>query len=63
MSNNVVRWVIVVVVVVAVVAMLAWRRNEPGVGGRIPDPEDATAVIFSAPPPGGVPDPVPVSTT
>ena len=39
------RWVIGVIVVAAVVALLAWARNDPGVGGRIPDPEDAVAVV------------------
>jgi hypothetical protein len=35
------RWVIGVIVLLAVIALLAWARNGPGVGGRIPDPEDA----------------------
>ena len=31
------RWVIAVVVALCIVALIAWRRNEPGVGGRFPD--------------------------
>jgi hypothetical protein len=39
------RWVLAAVVVLAVVALLAWARNDPGVGGRVPDPEDAGAAV------------------
>jgi hypothetical protein len=46
MSNNAVRWVIAVIVALGIVALLAWRRGDPGVGERIPDPEDATAVVL-----------------
>jgi hypothetical protein len=38
------RWLLAAVVVLAVVAMLAWARNDPGVGGRVPDPEDVAVV-------------------
>ena len=38
------RWLLAAVVVLAVVALLAWARNDPGVGGRIPDPGDAAVV-------------------
>ena len=31
------RWVIAVLVALCIVALIAWRRNEPGVGGRFPD--------------------------
>ena len=34
------RWILIVIVVVALVCLLAFRRNDPGVGGRVPDPED-----------------------
>ncbi|MCZ7536273.1 MAG: hypothetical protein M5T61_10325 [Acidimicrobiia bacterium] len=44
MSSRHVRWIIVVIVVLAIVALLAYRRNDPGDGGRVPDPEDVTAV-------------------
>jgi hypothetical protein len=36
-SRGALRWVIAVVVVLGVVALLAWRRNSPGVGDRFPD--------------------------
>jgi len=35
-SHNAARWVIAVIVVLGIVALLAWRRNGPGVGGRFP---------------------------
>jgi hypothetical protein len=38
------RWLLAAVVVLALVALLAWARNDPGVGGRVPDPEDAAVV-------------------
>lgn len=44
-DTGVVRWLVVALVVVAIVCLLAYRRNEPGVGGRVPDPEDAAAVV------------------
>jgi hypothetical protein len=42
------RWVIGAIVVLWIVALLAWARNDPGVGGRIPDPEDAVAATVIA---------------
>jgi len=36
-SHSAVRWVIAIVVVLGVIALLAWRRNGPGVGDRFPD--------------------------
>jgi hypothetical protein len=42
------RWVIAAIVVSAIVALLAWARNDPGVGGRIPDPDDASAAMVDA---------------
>ena len=42
------RWLLAAVVVLAIVALLAWARNDPGVGGRIPDPEDAAVVAGGA---------------
>jgi hypothetical protein len=38
------RWLLAAVVVLAIVALLAWARNDPCVGGRVPDPEDAAVV-------------------
>jgi hypothetical protein len=43
--TTVTRWVIVALAVLAVVALLAYARNDPGVGGRVPDPEDAGALV------------------
>jgi hypothetical protein len=42
------RWLLAAVVVLAVAALLGWARNDPGVGGRVPDPEDAAAVVRGA---------------
>ena len=39
------RWTIAVIAAVAIVALLAWARNEPGVGGRVPDPETAVTPV------------------
>jgi hypothetical protein len=39
------RWVVVALAVLAVVALLAFARNDAGVDGRAPDPEDAVAVL------------------
>ena len=36
-SRGALRWVIAIVLVLGVVALLAWRRNGPGVGDRFPD--------------------------
>ena len=38
------RWLIAAVAALAVVLLLAYARNDPGVGGRVPDPEDVPAV-------------------
>jgi len=35
--HNAVRWLVAVIAILGVVALLAWRRNGPGVGGRFPD--------------------------
>ena len=39
------RWVIAALAALAVVALLAYARNDPGVGGRVPDPEDVSTVV------------------
>lgn len=44
-DTNVVRWLIAGLAVLGVVAMLAYVRNDPGVGGRYPDPEDVRVVV------------------
>jgi hypothetical protein len=38
------RWLIAALVVLALVGLLAYARNDPGVGGRVPDPEDVRRV-------------------
>jgi hypothetical protein len=45
LSTGAARWLIAAVVVLAIVALLAWARNDPGIDGRVPDPEDARAGI------------------
>jgi hypothetical protein len=39
------RWLIGLIVALAVIALLAWARNDPGVGGRQPDPPGSTVVV------------------
>ncbi len=43
--TTVTRWVIAALAALAVVALLAYARNDPGVGGRVPDPEDVRTVV------------------
>ena len=43
-SSHVLRWIVAIIAVLCIVALLAWDRGQPGVGGRFPDPEDASAV-------------------
>jgi hypothetical protein len=50
------RWLVGAIVVFAVVALLAWARNDPGVGGRQPDPPTSNVVVV-------VPVPVPKAPT
>jgi hypothetical protein len=38
------RVLIAILVSLAIVGLLAWARNDPGVGGRVPDPEDVRHV-------------------
>jgi hypothetical protein len=45
MSRDIIRWVIAALAALGVVAMLAWLRNDPGVGGRVPDPKDVRVVV------------------
>jgi hypothetical protein len=40
-ESNFRRWLLVTLLVLGIIALLAYARNEPGVGGRVPDPEDA----------------------
>jgi hypothetical protein len=45
------RWLIGLIAAVGVIALLAWARNDPGVGGRQPDPPTSTVVIKVVPVP------------
>ncbi len=45
------RWLIGLLAAVAVIALLAWARNDPGVGGRQPDPPTSIVVVKVAPVP------------
>lgn len=45
MRNDSTRWVVAALAAVGIVALLAWARNDPGVGGRVPDPEDVRVVV------------------
>ena len=41
----VVRWAVALLAVLALVGLLAFRRNDPGVGGRVPDPDAVVVVV------------------
>jgi hypothetical protein len=45
-SNTYVRWLVAVLAALAILALLAYQRNDPGVGGRVPDPEDAMVALM-----------------
>jgi hypothetical protein len=45
LATNLGRWVIAAIAVAAIVALLAWARNDPGVGGREPDPPQSTVLV------------------
>jgi hypothetical protein len=38
-------WIVALIVVLGIVALLGYARNEPGVGGRVPDPEDVNGSV------------------
>jgi hypothetical protein len=44
-DSNAVRYLIAALAAVGIVALLAFARNDPGVGGRFPDPEDVRVVV------------------
>jgi hypothetical protein len=46
-ATNIVRWLIAALAALGIVAMLAYVRNDPGVGGRFPDPEDVRVVVVA----------------
>jgi hypothetical protein len=39
------RWLFAAIVAACIIALLAWARNDPGVGGREPDPPQTTTVV------------------
>ncbi len=39
------RWVVMMLAALGVVLLLAYARNDPPVGGRIPAPEDVRVVV------------------
>jgi hypothetical protein len=47
-DSNAVRYLIAVVAALGIVGLLAYARNDPGVGGRVPDPEDVRVVVIEA---------------
>jgi hypothetical protein len=48
-DSHVVRWVIAIVASLGIVALLAWDRNDPGVGGRVPDKDTAVVILVGKP--------------
>jgi hypothetical protein len=40
------RWVVTMLAALGIILLLAYARNEPPVGGRIPDPEDVRVVVI-----------------
>jgi hypothetical protein len=55
MQSTGIRVAMAAIVVAAIVALLAWARNDPGVGDRDPDPPQSTEIV--------VPDTVPPRDT
>jgi hypothetical protein len=45
-DSNAVRYLITVLAALGIVGLLAYARNDPGVGGRVPDPEDVRVVVI-----------------
>jgi hypothetical protein len=50
------RWTLVAIVVLAIVGLVAWARNDPGVGDREPDPPSSTVLTTTG-------DPAPIAPT
>ena len=40
------QWVVSILAALGIVALLAWARNDPGVGERVPDPEDVVVIVI-----------------
>jgi hypothetical protein len=45
-THDAVRWMVVALAALGLVLLLAYARNDPGVGGRFPDPEDVRVVVI-----------------
>jgi hypothetical protein len=45
MSDSV-RWVVMMLAALGVILLLAYARNDPGVGCRVPDPEDVRVIVI-----------------
>jgi hypothetical protein len=45
-TKETVRWMIAALAGFGIVLLLAYARNDPGVGGRFPDPEDVHVVVI-----------------
>jgi hypothetical protein len=58
------RWLVGTIAALAVIALLAWARNDPGVGGRQPDPPTSSVDVSvdSVPVPPTVAESVPPTT-
>ena len=41
------RWVVTMLAALGIILLLAYARNEPPVGGRIPDPKDVRVVVIA----------------
>jgi hypothetical protein len=48
MDRSGVRWTVALIAALAIVALLAWARNDPGVGGRFPDPPQSGGHVAPA---------------
>jgi hypothetical protein len=50
--SHVWHWIIGVIAALAIVALLAYARRDPGFDDRVPDPENATALVVDLTPSG-----------
>ena len=44
-QTNAGRWMVGAIAALGIVALLAWARNDAGVGGREPDPPQSTDLV------------------
>jgi len=42
------RWLVATLALLGIIALLAWARNDPGVGGRLPDPPGAAGIMLTS---------------